>query len=343
MRLFAPPSAPILLMLGILSPYAAAAQDRPQTPSPALPPAPVFVARDRAVSTWRTEAAGSLQLKPDVAADLLAGHDRPVARCVKLNNYWCIKKAGWSGEIAADAEGHVAFSTAVEGAAVAALLLRRYYVDFGRRSALAIISRWAPAQCGRSAVARGPVRSRQLSLSGLATTLRARWLATHARGFAAPLPGAGKAAKPRRSVVADHVPRLAPTPRIALGVGGSDTPVKAITLDALLQSDPKAPRSRSLLGALPGPAPGSSPPAAASCSGDGARIAAYAGKAAAGLTAGADGDLGLFDAEGHPTANLATIMTNMAQVEIGPLAATPALIQAGIAEAFKPGRNPSRS
>ena len=339
MRFSATLSASTLLTLGFFS--CAAAEDGPQASSPS--PSPVFVARDRAVSTWRTEAAGSLQLMPEVAADLLAGRDRPVARCVKLNNYWCIKKAGWTGEIAADAEGHVAFSSAVEGAAVAALLLRRYYVDFGRKSALAIISRWAPAQCG-GPVARGPVRTRQVSISSRGLTLRARWLATHARGFAAPLPSPGKtAARLRRSVVADHGPRLAPPPQIALGVGSSDIPVRAITLDALLQSDPRAPRSRSLLGALPGGTTGSSLATTASCSGDGARIAAYAGKAAAGLIAGADGDLGLFDAEGHPTANLATIMTNMAEVEIGPLAATPALIQAGIAEAFKPGRNPSRS
>ncbi len=305
-----------------------------QTPAPQ---AAVFAARDRAVSTWRAQAAANLQLPADVAAALLAGQDRPVARCVKLNNYWCIKKAGWAGEIASDAEGHVAFSSAAEGAAVAALLLKRYYVDFNRRSALAIISRWAPAQCG-GLVARG-ASSRKLSVSALGTTLRARWLATHSRGFAAPAAGLSKAAaRPRRSVVADHIGRMMPTPQIALGVGGAERPVTPITLDALLQSDPGAPRSRSQLGSVTGPAP-----SASACAGDGARVAAYAGKAAAGIAAGSDGDIGLFDAEGQPTGNLATMMANMARVEIGPLAATPALIQAGIADAFRPGRNPSRS
>ena len=56
-------------------------------------------------------------------------------RCVKLNNYWCIKRARWAGEIAADAEGHVAFASAIDGAIAAAILLRRYYIDYNRRSA----------------------------------------------------------------------------------------------------------------------------------------------------------------------------------------------------------------
>jgi hypothetical protein len=78
-----------------------------------------------------------------------------------------------------------------------------------------------------------------------------------------------------------------------------------------------------------------------SCAGDSARIASYAAKAATGLKVGPDGDLDLFDGAGVPTDNLATMMANMARVEIGPLAANPALIKIGIADAFKPGRNRS--
>ncbi len=66
---------------------------------------------------------------------------------MKLNNYWCVKRARWAGEIAADAEGHVAFAPAIDGALAAVMLLRRYYLDYNRRSALAILSHWAPAQC----------------------------------------------------------------------------------------------------------------------------------------------------------------------------------------------------
>ena len=307
-------------------------------PAPTTPAAPaVFKAAERAVSSWRAEAAANLDVTPDVAAELLAG-DKPVARCIKLNNYWCIKKAGWTGEIAADSEGHVAFSTAAEGAAVAALLLKRYYVDFKRKTAMAIIAHWAPAQCG--AVATGPriVAARRGAPRGLGGTLRGRWLSAHARGFATPARGVGKAsAKPRQSVVADRMPRLMPVPSIAVGLGEKDRVMKPMTLDALLQSSPNAPRSRSMLG-MPS---ASMPMPATSCASDSARIASYAAKAATGLRVAPDGDLGLFDGAGVPTDNLATMMANMARVEIGPLAANAALIKTGIADAFRPGRNPS--
>ena len=78
------------------------------------------------------------------------------------------------------------------------------------------------------------------------------------------------------------------------------------------------------------------------CGHDETRIATYATKAAAGLQTDKNGDLGLFKPDGTPTPNLSLLMANMAKVEIGPLGATDALIAAGIAEAFKPGRNPAR-
>ena len=108
---------------------------------------PVFKAKPREVSNWRFEAAAAVEGQAPLAARLMGGRGS-LPRCVKLNNYWCIKKAGWAGEIAADGEGHVAFATAREGAIVAAKLLRRYYMDFGRHDAMAIVSHWAPAQCG---------------------------------------------------------------------------------------------------------------------------------------------------------------------------------------------------
>lgn len=118
---------------------------------------------DRAVDNWRFESALALDLSPMVALRLAAGGEPPsTPRCVKLNNYWCIKRGGWIGEIAADGEGHVAFATAEDGAAVAALLLRRYYVDYKRHSARAIVSRWAPARC---ALLPDPFRPAPLSAS----------------------------------------------------------------------------------------------------------------------------------------------------------------------------------
>ena len=119
-----------------------------------------FLPAERAVANWRLEAARRLDI--DLATSLTfatSGEPKGVTRCVRLNNYWCIKGVGWTGMVAADAEGHVAFASALEGATVAALLLRRYYLDYSRRSAKAIISRW-PAQCGYVAprVATAPPR-----------------------------------------------------------------------------------------------------------------------------------------------------------------------------------------
>ena len=299
---------------------------------------PVFQPAAREVDNWRREAALGLALPPEASLALVAGDDlRGTTRCVKLNNYWCIKRAGWAGEIAADGEGHVAFASAREGAAVAALLLRRYYVDFGLKSARAIVSRWAPAQCG--AVARGSApRIASASLGGglatrgLGNTLRARWLATHTVGG---LPKAGVAARPasipaprvaraapRRSVVPDRVGSLLATPNIMVGPGSpsedlSRTPVRLAML-------PYA-------GIPMGPTPGRSTlPPLTSCASDGVRLANYAAKTADGV-ATPDADLGLFDADGRPTANLARVMANMASVEIGPLRASDTLVAAGVA------------
>ena len=315
------------------------------SPIQAAPVLPTFEPAARAVSTWRQEALDNLLLRTDLADQIRAGATPSLARCVKLNNYWCVKRAGWNGEIASDGEGHVAFASAREGAAVAALLLKRYYIDFDRKTAMAIVSHWAPAPCGTSvaglsrakmSAAHDPVSP---APTGLSQTLRARWLAGHRRGFANKI--SRKAPPPRRSVIADHIERGLPTPTIALGL---NIPTRPMTLDALLRASPNAPPSRSMLGmpykkVTSYPAPRLSLDSATRCGGDGIRIAAYAAKAASGIAASTDTDLGLFKADGTPTPNLALLMDNMAQVEIGPLGAKPSLIAAGIAAAFDPGRN----
>ena len=100
-----------------------------------------------------------------------------------------------------------------EGAAVAALLLRRYYIDFKRHTAREIASRWAPPQCGGTVAPGYPRVSRVLARAanvarmlpqrpipmgaaparpkiadlaphGIFNTVRARWLATHLPGGA---------------------------------------------------------------------------------------------------------------------------------------------------------------
>ena len=98
----------------------------------ALQPEPQAVAAryepvSREVTNWRSEAMDALEPKPVVAMAAVFRAERPfVTRCVKLNNYWCIKSARWNGELATDAEGHVGFATADHSADAAATLLRRY-------------------------------------------------------------------------------------------------------------------------------------------------------------------------------------------------------------------------
>nr|WP_279292657.1 hypothetical protein [Methylobacterium goesingense] len=153
-------------------------------------PFPVFQSEARAVSNWRYEAAAGLwPASLALVARYTAAEPAFIARCVKLNNYWCIKKARWNGEIGADAEGHTGFATAADGADAASQLLRRYYREFGRRSALAIVRRWAPAECriGGAAPplarrATGAKISPTVAPHGIGGTLRARFLARHPRG-----------------------------------------------------------------------------------------------------------------------------------------------------------------
>ena len=146
----------LMLLLALATP--------PKAPRLRLAPAPLlalaapaaYQPQERAVGNWRFESALGLDLPPLGALKQFAGTaPAQTPRCVKLNNYWCIKRAGWNGEIASDPDGHVAFASAEEGAAVAALLLRRYYIDFKRHTAREIASRWAPSQCAAPAVAFG--------------------------------------------------------------------------------------------------------------------------------------------------------------------------------------------
>lgn len=283
-----------------------------------------FHIADRAVSNWRVEAARALDSPPQAVAKLVASDPPGTPRCIKLNNYWCVKRAGWAGEIAADADGHVAFASALEGAMVAVTLLRRYYLAYDRRTAQAIVSRWAPAQCGALAAGRpNALHLDGLATHGIANTLRARWLASHRLGFAA-APTQAKAigqGKQRRSVMpsrlADRTPMPMPAPEIAVGMG--ELPTSAAAEKASLR----------LAVALMIPIPPSSSPGLA-CSDDSARIRQYALRAVEGLGAGPDDDLQLFTPDGAPGPNLHVVMQNMAKVEIGPFAARNDLIAEAI-------------
>jgi len=256
-----------LLALTILMPRIEPALDAARARLPALPraaeaapvPAPSFSLVARAVSNWR-EQAGENLAPGSLAFVVRHAATEPgfIARCVRLNNYWCIKQARWSGELGGDAGGHTGFATAADGADAAVQLLRRYQRDYGRRSALAIVRRWAPAECGparpvlAAAPAGGPRRparqatgvavSKTTAPQGIGGTLRARFLARHGRGGvarAAPSAGAGLRVQPwsARARLAGHpgrVPRAlarsavsVPRPPAAIATGVIETPTTA--------------------------------------------------------------------------------------------------------------------
>lgn len=306
-----------------------------------------FRRKAREVTNWRLESTTSLVASLPFAVTVLSGQTpRNLPRCIKLNNYWCIKRAGWAGEIASDEEGHVGFASASEGAQTAALLLRRYYVDFGRHSAYDIVSHWAPANCGYVVAARtvrrvvrrtaraGAVANEAKMAplpGGLGNTLRARWLAAHGGRRSA---GPAAIRNAPRSVVPDYSVVLMRAPSIEAGVteapvssGGSSlagTSLAGLAMDAPAYKPPKpdekgAPR----VAAAP----------VLSCSAETQRISNYANRASAGITANVHDDLKLFTTDGSPLPNLEKIMTNMAAVEIGPWKADRALIVAAIAKA----------
>lgn len=299
--------------------------------------APSYQPDQRAVDNWRIESALALDMSPLAAARRALGAEQgEPARCVKLNNYWCIKRAGWNGEIAADADGHVAFASAEEGAAVAALLLRRYYIDYKRHSARAIVERWAPAQCspmmGRALP--GPPASRAglarmipqrvvpmgLAPRGIQNTLRARWLAAHGRG------GVGAGSRRALSETLD----LLPTPSIMEGVSENRSR-RSKTVEKQARATPDT-DATAALAALPPPRSLPPPRGVADCSGELTRIANYAAHVAEGVVSGPNDDLMLFTATGAPTGNLARVMANMAAVEIGPARPRAGLVAAAVAQ-----------
>jgi len=330
-----------MLLETLVSFLAAAAPARPPAAliAPAAivwrTPAPAYAPEKRAVDNWRLESAAWLDMTPTAAFRRATdADDGDPARCVKLNNYWCVKRAGWTGEIAADAEGHVAFASAEEGAAVAALLLRRYYVDYKRRSARAIVERWAPAQCSpvmstrptpglpasRAGMARMmPQRVVPMGLAprGLQNTLRARWLAAHGRG--------GVGAAPARSAVADNLNMMA-APSIMEGVAEARPKRPSKQRPAPAETDFDATASLAPLAPLP-PLGG-----VVDCSGELARIANYAAHVAEGVAATSNDDLLLFTTSGQPTGNLAKVLVNMAAVEIGPARPRMGLVTAAVAQ-----------
>lgn len=305
-----------------------------------------FEAAARRVSNWRDEAADALEPQPLAAFAALVDAGQPVVtRCVKLNNYWCLKSARWTGELGTDAEGHVGFASAERGADAAASLLRRYYLDLGRRSASDIVRRWAPAECGDGATS----FIAGLAVRGIGGTLRARWLAARSsRGRVvkltaeAPRGGKGRAAgapPPRVSVV---IPRALPTvriPDIAVGTGAPPMPQPAARpVAAAPARTAQQPLPTPVRTAASKPAPDAVTATAAvapdaaklACVPDEQRLRNYAARIADSVGLRPDQDLDLFLSNGTPGANLAPVLLAMSGVELGLLRAREALVAAAI-------------
>lgn len=308
------------------------------TPGPAS-----YRQEDKSVSTWRDGAARTLEPAPLAIAAAFFELGRPVvSRCVKLNNPWCIKRARWPGEIAGDDEGHTAFASTEFGADAAASLLRTYYITHGRKSALDIVRRWAPAECH---IGIGGM-SISLAVGGLAGTLRARYLAASGgRGGGRPIvsrsPRGGVSIKAppggrvRMSIV--PLPQM-PSYRVpSLTSGGGERGGSAASREPPTS---RAAPARSRQATAPSPprrattaAKAASLPAVPAVSGCGSaegRIQNYAGAISRALGLQPASDLKLFDAAGQPTVNLLPVMVAMSAVELGYLHASAPLAEAAI-------------
>jgi len=256
--------------------------------------------------------------------------ERPfVTRCVTLYTYWCIKRARWHGELATDSEGHVGFVSADHSADAAATLLRRYYMEFNRKSALDIVRRWAPAECN---VATGIGGMAMLAVRGIGGTVRAQYLASRRQkgGAVRYTAKAGPGGKPGRvSMVIPMAPKTPQyrVPSIAAGMGERPKPDKpAEPLVAARRKPVREPATSA--SAAPKPAP--KVQVAAACPSEEQRHRNYAGRMVEGLGLGPADDLKLFAEDGTPQPNLAHVMLAMSAFELGALRADPDLVEGAV-------------
>jgi hypothetical protein len=284
----------------------------------------------REVTNWRSEAMDALEPKPVVAMAALFRAERPfVTRCVKLNNYWCIKSARWNGELATDSEGHVGFASADHGADAAATLLRRYYLEYNRKSALDIVRRWAPAECS---VATGIGGMAMLAVRGIGGTVRAQYLASQRKrgGAVRYTAKAGPGGRPGRvSMVIPMAPKTPQyrVPSIAAGMGETPKPAKPPEPLVVARRKPAKEPATTVSAA---PKSASRVQAAAACPSEEQRHRNYASRMVEGLGLGPTDDLKLFAADGTPQPNLVHVMLAMASFELGALRPDAAIVEAAV-------------
>lgn len=69
----------------------------------------------------------------------------PGRLCIRFNNYWCIKGAGWRGETGRDDRGHAIFSDASFGARAFFYTMRSYRFRYDIKTTRQIFARYAPS------------------------------------------------------------------------------------------------------------------------------------------------------------------------------------------------------
>lgn len=98
-----------------------------------------FNAVQKAVSNWPSEALTHLS----VTQTGLDNHKS--LRCIKLNNYWCLKDIGWNGRLGRDSDSHTAFRNGYYAARAIVRNTRTAYFSHGRQSALELMKAYAPS------------------------------------------------------------------------------------------------------------------------------------------------------------------------------------------------------
>lgn len=260
----------------------------------------VFRAGSADVENWRFEAASHLEMSSNAAFLLLFGaKSERVPRCVKLNNYWCIKGKGWTGQLGSDGEGHAAFASAQAAARAAAILLRHYYVDLRRRSAMEITAHWAPDRCG-SVLTRGRPPAPRSLVSPPSTALDVAKMSPRERMAAFDrIIGAR-----RRAAAGQYRQRLQFVKAVNDGSAGRMPSMAAVsTKPSIAVARPTVAPFNPLF-----------------CGLEERRIASYARRALRGIAQASTEDLQLFTVDGRSTWRAAQMMRNMATVEIGPKA-----------------------
>lgn len=104
-----------------------------------------YIKDSKFVDNWRAQAVANLVDSEGSPLTMSEIDGRNLLRCIKLNNYWCLKDVGWLGGVGSDSDNHTAFRGGEWAARAAVRNFRTAYFTHGRKSALQIIKAYAPS------------------------------------------------------------------------------------------------------------------------------------------------------------------------------------------------------